>query len=176
MWTSLPADQRQGEKPISFLDWKAIPTKDCPVVTLTVSFGTGWQCKGSGHVYNSLSGHSFMIGTYTRMVLTHLVKSKRCGICNLYGKTGLPVPVHECVCNYKESSKGMETQMTLELTVEAKRRCGLIVGFIVADDDSSMRALLCHSYEHLSATMPEFAWPHAAPKEDGKLGPQLRDT
>eukprot|EP00957_Ditylum_brightwellii_P013760 1037288-Ditylum_brightwellii.AAC.1 len=55
LWTSLPANQRQGKKPISYLDWKAIPTKDRPVVTLTVSFDTGWQCKGSGLVYNSLS-------------------------------------------------------------------------------------------------------------------------
>eukprot|EP00957_Ditylum_brightwellii_P037970 2871811-Ditylum_brightwellii.AAC.1 len=76
MWTCLPAEQRQGEKPISYLDWKAIPTKDCPVVTFTVSFGTGWQCKGSGHVYNLLSGHSFMIGAYIRTVLACLVKSK----------------------------------------------------------------------------------------------------
>eukprot|EP00957_Ditylum_brightwellii_P146787 11174609-Ditylum_brightwellii.AAC.1 len=39
-----------------------------------------------------------------------------------------------------------------------------------------MRALLRHSYEHLSATIPGFVWPHVAPKEDGKLGPKLRDT
>eukprot|EP00957_Ditylum_brightwellii_P092449 7040054-Ditylum_brightwellii.AAC.1 len=47
MWTSLPANQRQGENPISYLDWKAIPTKDRPAVMLTMSFDTGWQCKGS---------------------------------------------------------------------------------------------------------------------------------
>eukprot|EP00957_Ditylum_brightwellii_P191161 14555444-Ditylum_brightwellii.AAC.1 len=47
MWTSLPADQRQGEKPMSYLEWKPIPTKDCPVVMLTVSFDTGWQHKES---------------------------------------------------------------------------------------------------------------------------------
>eukprot|EP00957_Ditylum_brightwellii_P145991 11117391-Ditylum_brightwellii.AAC.1 len=47
MWTSLPVDQRQGEKLMSYLDWKAIPTKDHPVVMLTVSFDTSWQRKGS---------------------------------------------------------------------------------------------------------------------------------
>eukprot|EP00957_Ditylum_brightwellii_P057633 4370370-Ditylum_brightwellii.AAC.1 len=70
----------------------------------------------------------------------------------------------------------MEVQMALELTVEAKRKCRFIVGFIVVDDDFSMRALLHHSYEHLSATMPGFVWARAAPKEDGKLGVKLRDT
>eukprot|EP00957_Ditylum_brightwellii_P117731 8981511-Ditylum_brightwellii.AAC.1 len=39
-----------------------------------------------------------------------------------------------------------------------------------------MRALLCHSYEHLSVTIPGFIWPHVTPKEDGKLGQKLRDT
>eukprot|EP00957_Ditylum_brightwellii_P070308 5341398-Ditylum_brightwellii.AAC.1 len=70
----------------------------------------------------------------------------------------------------------MEMQMPLELTVEAKRKCWFIVGFIIADDDSSVRALLCYSYEHLSAMMSGFVWPHATSKEDGKLGPKLRDT
>eukprot|EP00957_Ditylum_brightwellii_P097752 7444113-Ditylum_brightwellii.AAC.1 len=73
-------------------------------------------------------------------------------------------------------SKGIEVQMALELTVEAKRKQRFIVGFIVANDNSSMRDLLHHLYEHLSATMSMFVWPHATPKEDGKLGQKLRDT
>eukprot|EP00957_Ditylum_brightwellii_P133731 10196576-Ditylum_brightwellii.AAC.1 len=66
--------------------------------------------------------------------------------------------------------------MALELTIQAKRQCRFIVDFIVADDDSSMRATLKHSYEHLSATMPGFVWPCATPKKDGRLGAKLRDT
>eukprot|EP00957_Ditylum_brightwellii_P147326 11218404-Ditylum_brightwellii.AAC.1 len=58
----------------------------------------------------------------------------------------------------------------------SKKKHGFIVGFIVADDDSSTSTLLCHSYEHLSTLMPGFVWPHVTPKEDGKLGPKLRDT
>eukprot|EP00957_Ditylum_brightwellii_P142564 10861719-Ditylum_brightwellii.AAC.1 len=46
-WTSLPYDKRQGEKPISYLDWKTVPTKNCPVIMLAVIFDTGWQYKGS---------------------------------------------------------------------------------------------------------------------------------
>eukprot|EP00957_Ditylum_brightwellii_P017461 1314713-Ditylum_brightwellii.AAC.1 len=63
----------------------------------------------------------------------------------------------------------MEVQMVLESIVEATRICGFIVGFIIADDDSSMRALLHHSYEHLSATIPGFLWPRATSEEDVKL-------
>eukprot|EP00957_Ditylum_brightwellii_P011525 872006-Ditylum_brightwellii.AAC.1 len=77
-----------------------------------------------------------------------------CKICNLAENNKLPAPVHVCVKNYEGSSKRMEATMTLELTIQVKRQCGFIVGFIVADDDSSMRATLKHSYKHLSATMP----------------------
>jgi hypothetical protein len=70
----------------------------------------------------------------------------------------------------------MEATMALELIIQAKCQHGFIVGFIIADDDSSMRATLKHSYKHLSATMPGFVWPCATPKEVGKLGAKLRDT
>eukprot|EP00957_Ditylum_brightwellii_P005353 408471-Ditylum_brightwellii.AAC.1 len=99
-----------------------------------------------------------------------------CKICNLAETNKLPAPVHVCVKNYEGSSKGMDATMALELTIQAKRQCGFIVDFIVADDDSSMRATLKRSYEHLSATMPGFVWSRATPKEDVRLGAKLRDT
>eukprot|EP00957_Ditylum_brightwellii_P139247 10612859-Ditylum_brightwellii.AAC.1 len=66
--------------------------------------------------------------------------------------------------------------MALELTIQAKHQRGFIVGFIIADDDSLMRATLKHSYKHLSATMSGFVWHRATPKEDGRLGAKLQDT
>jgi hypothetical protein len=160
---------------MSYLDWASLPSENWPVVTITVSFDTGWQTKGTGKSYNSLSGHSFMFGAYTRKVLSCLVKSKMCKICNLAENNKLPAPVHVCVKNYEGSSKGMEETMALELKIQAKRQRGFIVGFIIVDDDSLMRATLKHPYKHLSATMQGFVWPHATPKEDGKLGAKPQD-
>jgi hypothetical protein len=51
-----------------------------------------------------------------------------------------------------------------------------IVDFIVADDDSSTRGTLKHSYKNLPVTVPGVVWPHATSKEDGKLGPKQQDT
>eukprot|EP00957_Ditylum_brightwellii_P092155 7016042-Ditylum_brightwellii.AAC.1 len=80
-----------------------------------------------------------------------------------------------CVQLQGESQRdGGADGVTFNSGSKEEARC--IVGFIVADDDSSMRAILCHSYEHLSAMMPGFVWPHAVPKENGKLGPKLGDT
>eukprot|EP00957_Ditylum_brightwellii_P180819 13775132-Ditylum_brightwellii.AAC.1 len=71
-----------------------------------------------------------------------------CKICNLLESKELPAPAHVCVRNYKGISKGMEATMALELTIQAKHQHRFIVGFIVADDDSLMRATLKHSYKH----------------------------
>eukprot|EP00957_Ditylum_brightwellii_P144813 11029969-Ditylum_brightwellii.AAC.1 len=117
-----------------------------------------------------------MDGSYTKKVLSCLVKSKMCKICNLWVSKELPAPVHVCVNNCKGSSKGMEAQTALELTIQAKCQHRFIVGFIVADDGSSMRAILKNSYKHLSAMMPGFVWTHTTPKEDGRLGAKLQDT
>jgi hypothetical protein len=94
LWNSLPANKR-GKKPMSYLDWASLPPENWPVVTLTVSFDTGWQTKGTGKNYNSLSGHSFMVGAYTRKVLSCLVKSKMCKICNLAENKKF---LHLCMC------------------------------------------------------------------------------
>eukprot|EP00957_Ditylum_brightwellii_P049044 3721166-Ditylum_brightwellii.AAC.1 len=117
-----------------------------------------------------------MVGTYTRKVLSCLANSKACKMCNLWESKELPAPARVCVRNYKGSSKGMEATMVLELTIQAKYQHRFIVGVIVTDDDSLMRAALKPSYKHLSAMMPGFVQPHATPKEDGKLGAKLQDT
>eukprot|EP00957_Ditylum_brightwellii_P140741 10721377-Ditylum_brightwellii.AAC.1 len=68
-----------------------------------------------------------MVGAYTRKVLSCLFESRMYKIFNLWESEELPAPAHVYVRNYKGGSKGMETTMVLELTIQAKRQCGLIV-------------------------------------------------
>ena len=42
----------------------------------------GWNKRSSGHKYDSLSGHAFIIGVYTRRIIDYVVFSKSCSICN----------------------------------------------------------------------------------------------
>ena len=51
-------------------------------IGLTVSFDMGWNKRSSGHKYDSLSGHAFIIGVYTRRIIDYVVFSKSCSICN----------------------------------------------------------------------------------------------
>eukprot|EP00957_Ditylum_brightwellii_P016339 1228251-Ditylum_brightwellii.AAC.1 len=69
----------------------------------------------------------------------------------------------------------MEAFAVLELVKKAYFDRGFIVGFIIADDDSSMKALLYHSYEERQANEENFLWPQV-PSKDGRLGAKLRDT
>eukprot|EP00957_Ditylum_brightwellii_P051322 3891579-Ditylum_brightwellii.AAC.1 len=75
---------------------------------------------------------------------------------------------HNCVQNYNGSTKGMEAHVVLELTKEAKRYRGFVVGYIVADDNSSMKALIRHSYTEWQANNPSYKWPRFCPKKPVK--------
>eukprot|EP00957_Ditylum_brightwellii_P013275 1001289-Ditylum_brightwellii.AAC.1 len=108
---------------MSYLDWASLPSESWPVVTLTVSFDTCWQTKGTGKT-------------------TILCLVTPAWLAYMQGRS------------YKGSRKGIEATMLLEPTIHAKRQRRFIVGFIVTDDDSSMRATLKHSYKHLLVTMP----------------------
>jgi hypothetical protein len=45
------------------------------------SYDMAWQQKGSGHQYNSQSGHGTLIGNLTRKVIGLVIKSKICNQC-----------------------------------------------------------------------------------------------
>eukprot|EP00957_Ditylum_brightwellii_P193640 14745871-Ditylum_brightwellii.AAC.1 len=62
-----------------------------------------------------------------------------CGICVSAKRLGKEPGGHDCCKNYKGSSKGMEAFAALELVTKAFCDRGFIVGFIVADNDSSMK-------------------------------------
>lgn len=57
---------------------------------LAVSFDAGWSTSGSGHQYNSDTGHAVLIGSETGKCLACSVKLKRClSAKQLKKKTGL---------------------------------------------------------------------------------------
>jgi hypothetical protein len=50
-------------------------------VGIALSADEGWQGKGSGRNYNSLSGHNFGVGCHTKLPLALQVFCKKCAIC-----------------------------------------------------------------------------------------------
>eukprot|EP00957_Ditylum_brightwellii_P007295 554243-Ditylum_brightwellii.AAC.1 len=135
----------------------------------------GWQKKGLGHTYDSISGHALMSGARAKLILACMICCKFCGICNATERVGKVPEEHECCKNDEGSSKGMEAFAALELIKKTFNNRGFIVVFIVANNDSSMKALLCHSYEDHKANKENFVWPQT-PSKDRRLGKKLCNT
>ena len=97
----------------NFLDKKTHP-KD---VKLTVSYDMGWNKRSSGHKYDSISGHGFVLGGIHKKILNHKCLSKCCTICDKQqGETNeQKTPPHECPKNHNGSSKSMETEAIFQM-------------------------------------------------------------
>ena len=62
-------------------------------VKLTVSYDMGWNKRSSGHKYDSISGHGFLMGGITKKIINHKCLSKCCSICDK-GDTNIIKPHH----------------------------------------------------------------------------------
>jgi hypothetical protein len=104
-----------------------------------------WQQKGSGHQYNSQSGHGTLMGKLTRKVIGLGIKSKTCNQCTADAsnkkKNPYDVPIyHRCWKNHNGTSGSMEAAVCLELVVSTYKENNAIVHRLCCDDDSSVRA------------------------------------
>lgn len=62
---------------------------------LTVSVDAGWQKRGSGRSFDSLSGHCSMIGSHTGKIIDYEVRPKSCRICENATKAGRDPKDHD---------------------------------------------------------------------------------
>jgi hypothetical protein len=110
---------------------------------LDASFDMAWQQKGSGHVYNSQSGHGTLFGRYSRKIIGLVVKSKLCSYCNTFMKKNptLEVPVHQCWHNHVGSSgRSMESSGAIQCLINSFETYKVVIKRLCCDDDSSIHA------------------------------------
>ncbi|XP_062617449.1 uncharacterized protein LOC134279113 [Saccostrea cucullata] len=100
-----------------------------------VSFDAGWQTRGSGRNYASLSGHGSMIGVNTGKVLSYAVRCKKCRFCDRAVDKENPKE-HDCRKNWEKSSKAMESDMAVEMLHELKSK-GFHVKKLIMDRDTT---------------------------------------
>jgi hypothetical protein len=125
---SMEASDLQDEH--DFKTWKdALVNKDlklshAKMPKIQASYDMAWQQKGSGHVYNSLSGHGVFIGRYSRKVVALVIKCKTCGICNAWKKKhgDLECLPHKCWKNHDGSSGSMESAGCLDCWLTTLKR------------------------------------------------------
>ena len=126
---------------------------------LKASIDMGWQKRGSARSYNSPSGHMFLIGVNKGLVMRYHICTKFCNTCEVAKRMNKDVRKHDCVQNYKGSSKGMECHAAL-LLVESVYDFsdGLVyMDVLVADDDSTMRSYVSYT-GCLREPIPEPDW------------------
>eukprot|EP00957_Ditylum_brightwellii_P002486 190572-Ditylum_brightwellii.AAC.1 len=99
--------------PLSYEKWLEISKSNCPKVPVIVLFDMGWQKRG----HSSISSHTFMIGAQTMKLLANFLYAKECYNCNSLVTKGKQAELHPCPQNYEGSSKTMEADTTLELTI-----------------------------------------------------------
>ena len=75
------------------VDWKH--TNEA--IGITVSYDMGWNKRSSGRTYNSLSGHGFFVGGYSKKIILSRVASKQCSTCDSAKKKGVQPREHACV-------------------------------------------------------------------------------
>jgi hypothetical protein len=111
---------------------------------LDASYDMAWQQKGSGHQYNSMSGHGCLIGSLTRRIIGMVIKSKLCNRCNVAKKKDptLADGDHNNICwkNHTGTSGSMESAGLVELVTSTFEKHHAIIKRLCCDDDSSIRA------------------------------------
>jgi hypothetical protein len=119
----------------------ALPVDSMP--QLDASYDMAWQQKGSGHQYNSQSGHGSLFGRYSRKIIGLVIKSKLCCVCTSWKRKhgdDLEVPDHHCWKNHDGSSGSMESSGAVQVIVEAFEKNKVVIKRLCCDDDSSIRA------------------------------------
>lgn len=103
---------------------------------MTVSVDAGWQKRGSGRSFDSLSGHCSMIGSHTGKIIDYEVRSKSCRICENATKAGRVPKDHDCRKNWEGSSKAMERDMVVDMVTKMVDK-GVNITKVVADEDTT---------------------------------------
>ena len=98
---------------------------------IVASFDAGWQKRGSGRSYNSMSGHAALIGCETGKIVSYTSRSRNCAQCDSNSEKP-----HDCRLNWQGSAKAMEGDMAVEL-VKNISKADVKLNAIVADDDAS---------------------------------------
>ena len=109
----------------------------------------GWQRRSSGRLYDSFSGHVYLIGCRTGKVIMRRVMYRKCSVCTLYHKKDLPKPKHICNINHEESSGSMKVILCWILLEEVNTLfiCRITVAEVVSNDDSTLRSY-CSSLDN----------------------------
>lgn len=74
--------------------------QDIKKIGISVSYDMGWQKHSTRKVFDSISGHAFMIGCRTGKIINYDVRQTNCKKCVVQNKNGTSPSSHECIVNW----------------------------------------------------------------------------
>ncbi|CAC5424477.1 unnamed protein product [Mytilus coruscus] len=98
----------------------------------------GWQKRGSGKKYDSMSGVGVAIGNETGKVLGREIRSKDCRTCTYWEGTGVEAAMHDCPRNWYGTSKGMEPDVGVSIIKKIEEKKCTVSTLIMDDDATTM--------------------------------------
>ena len=100
------------------------------------SYDMGWQKRGAGKAYNSLSGVGHLVGSETNLVIGVETFSRSCVTCERAEARAEKPKEHDCRRNWTGSSKSMEPAGAVNIVKQIESE-GHKVSKLVGDDDAS---------------------------------------
>ena len=114
----------------------------------------GWTKRSSGNRYDSQSGHAVLFGQRTKRIIGSRLFNKACRVCQNAKNNGDEPKQHDCVVNWTESSKSMESAGIMDFCTSAPAH-HYYIKTIICDDDNNMRKHLKHKSEkHPKGMLP----------------------
>jgi len=136
--------------------WEAAvkdPTINLPqekYAVLDVTMDGAWNQRQAGRSYSSSSGFAILVGVALWMPIAMSCRSTFCRVCArhkaMYADAE-EIPEHACEINHQGSAGKMESAGLLTMYHYLYDRYKIVLGKIVTDDDSSMRARVRWSNE-----------------------------
>ena len=88
------------------------------LLPIVASHYMGWNKRSTGMVYDTLSGHAFLIGFSGGKLIVFGVSAKKCTKCGRANRLRTSPSPHICTINHEGSCGSMEAKLALALTKE----------------------------------------------------------
>ena len=94
-----------------------------------------------------IAGHGSLIGKETGKVIAVGTRVMHCRVCSNKKSSGLGAKHHDCRANWGGSSKGMESDLAVEM-LNTQKDDTFQVSTIIGDDDSTTMAMVRQQVDH----------------------------
>ena len=114
---------------------------DVNSTSVHASAGAGWQKRGSGLSYSSLSVHASLIGDKTDKVLAFKKRNKQCRTCDTSERLKRKPLNHDCRKNWQGTAKVMESDMIVSMLQKQEGKTFCVDTLALGNESTTVPAI-----------------------------------